>query len=117
MRKVSQNRAGRIADQIHKDIVDILKFKVKDPRVEWVTISDVEVINDNTLAVIYWTIMQGQKKPDAEKALATAKGFIRSELSKGFKTYTIPDLKFTYDDSLERGSRILSLIAQVNNEK
>lgn len=116
MRKYSQNRAGRIADQIHKDIVEILRFKVKDPRVSWVTINEVEVIKDNTLATIYWTILMLEKKSDAAKALDIATGFIRSELAKGFKTYTIPQLKFIYDESLERGSKILSLLDQVHKD-
>lgn len=116
MRKYSQNRSGRIADQIHKDIVDILRFKVKDPRVKWVTINEVEVIKDNTLAVIYWTILMEDKKIDAIKALDTATGFIRSELSKGFKTYTIPQVKFIYDDSMERGAKILDIINKVKKD-
>ena len=116
MRKYSQNRAGRIADQIHKDIVDILRFKVKDPRVSWVTINEVEVIKDNTLATVYWTILMAEKKLDATKALDAAKGFIRSELAKGFKTYTIPQLKFVYDDSLERGTKILNLLHNVHKD-
>ena len=117
MRKYSQNRSGRIADQIHKDIVNILRLKVKDPRVNWITINDVEVIKDNTLAVVYWTILMEDKKDDAIKALDAAKGFIRSELSHGFKTYTIPQLKFVYDESMIRGTKILNLLDQVKKDE
>jgi ribosome-binding factor A len=116
MRKYSQNRSSRIADQIHKDIVTILRLKVKDPRLEWVTINDVEVIKDNTLATVYWTILMEDKKDDAIKALEQAKGFIRSELAKDFKTYTIPQLKFIYDQSLERGTKILNLLHEVQKD-
>lgn len=117
MRKYSQNRSGRIADQIHKDIVDILRFKVKDPRVTWVTINEVIVTKDNTWATIYWTILMEDKKSDATKALEVARGFIRSELSKGFKTYTIPQLKFVFDESQARGAKILNLIDSVKKEE
>lgn len=116
MRKYSQNRSGRIADQIHKDIVDILRFKVKDPRVSWVTINEVEVTKDNTWATIYWTILMEDKRDDATKALEVARGFIRSELSKGFKTYTIPQLKFIFDESQVRGAKILGLIDSVKKD-
>ncbi len=116
MKKYSQNRSGRIADQIHKDIVEILRFKVKDPRVEWITISEVEVTKDNTWANIYWTILDTDKQLDATKALESARGFIRSELSKGFKTYTIPQLKFIFDESLIRGTKILGLIESVTHD-
>ena len=116
MRKYSHNRSLRIADQIQKDMVAILRLKVKDPRIEWITINDVDVSDDCSLAKIYWTVLNEVKRNDVEQVLELAKGFIRSELSKGFKTYTIPQLKFIYDESLARGSKILSILNQVKTE-
>ncbi|MCE2705945.1 MAG: 30S ribosome-binding factor RbfA [Proteobacteria bacterium] len=116
MRKYSNNRSGRIADQIHKDIVVILRSKVKDPRVSWITINDVEVDQEYSTARIYWSILDETKIDGATKALESAKGFIRSELSKGFKTYTIPHIKFIYDESISRGAKILNVINQVSQE-
>ncbi|MDQ5920477.1 MAG: ribosome-binding factor [Pseudomonadota bacterium] len=116
MKKYSHSRSKRIADQIHKDVVQILKFKVKDPRVNWVTINDVEVTDDNTWATIYWTVLPDEKRIDASKALESAKGFIRSELSHGFRTYTIPQLKFVYDESIERGAKILKILDEVKQD-
>lgn len=116
MRRYSSNRQQRIADQIQKDIAAILKNKVKNPKITWVTINDVEIIKDNSLAVIYWTTLDEKKRSGIEKALEEAKGFIRSELAKGFKTYTIPQLKFTYDESLKRGSKILSIINKLSED-
>ncbi len=114
--KKTNPRSGRMADQIHKDIMQILRSRVKDPRVAWVTVNDVEVTNDYSLATIYYTVMDSNEVDNVTKALDKAKGFIRSELSKGLTTYTVPQLKFVYDKSLERGSRILSLISQVSSE-
>ena len=116
MRKYSNNRSGRIADQIHKDVVVILRSKVKDPRVVWVTINDVEVDPELAFAKIYWSILDENKLDEVSKALDSAKGFIRSELAKGFKTYTIPQLKFVHDESLKRGSHILSVLNKVKEE-
>lgn len=116
MRKYSHSRSERIADQIHKDIVVILRSKVKDPRIQWVTVNEVEVTKDNTLAKVYWTVLQDEKRIEVEKALEAAKGFIRSELSQGFKTYTIPQLKFIYDESMIRGSKILGILNQVKHD-
>ena len=116
MRKYSNNRSGRIADQIHKDIVVILRSKVKDPRVSWITINDVEVDQEYSTARRYWSILDETKIDGATKALESAKGFIRSELSKGFKTYTIPHIKFIYDESISRGAKILNVINQVSQE-
>jgi len=115
MKKIN-TRAGRMADQIHKDIMNILRTKVKDPRVTWVTVNDVEITNDYSLASIYYTVLNQSEAGDAGKALEKAKGFIRSELSKGLTTYTVPQLKFVFDESLERGSKILGLISQVSSE-
>ena len=116
MRKYSNNRGGRIADQIQRDIVDILRFKVKDPRISWVTINEVEVNHDNSVAKVYWTVLNQDKREDVTKALTAATGFIRSELSKGFKTYTIPQLSFIYDESVERGRKILDVLDKVKQE-
>ncbi len=116
MRRYSNNRQQRIADQIQKDVVTILRSKVKNPKITWVTVNDVEVTKDNSLAIIYWTTLDESKRKGIEKALEEARGFIRSELSKNFKTYTIPQLKFTYDESLKRGSKILSIINKLSEE-
>lgn len=114
--KKSNTRAKRMADQIQKDLMHILRTKVKDPRVSWVTINDVEVANDYSLAKIYYSVLEKEKQENIAKALESAKGFIRSELSQGLTTYTVPQLKFIFDDSLERGAHILSLINQVSAE-
>ncbi|HRG63237.1 MAG TPA: 30S ribosome-binding factor RbfA [Burkholderiales bacterium] len=114
--KKSANRATRMADQIQKDIMSILRAKVKDPRISWVTVNDVEVANDYSLAKIYYSVLQTEQRDGIAKALESAKGFIRSELSKGLTTYTVPQLKFIFDESLERGSHILSLISKVADE-
>lgn len=116
MRKYSNNRSSRIADQIQKDIVDILRHKVKDPRVSWVTINEVEVTDDYSWAKIYWTLLHIEKRIEVEQVLTKATGFVRSELSKGFRTYTIPQLKFIFDESLERGGKILNILNQVKQE-
>lgn len=116
MRKYSYSRSSRIADQIQKDIVAILRHKVKDSRMIWVTVNEVEVTKDNTIARIYWTVLDEAQRSEIEKALEVAKGFIRSELSKGFRTYTIPQLKFIYDESLVRGAKILNILNQVKED-
>ena len=105
-----------MADQIHKDIMNILRLKVKDPRINWVTVNDVEVSSDYALASIYYSILEKSQKAQIAKALESAKGFIRSELSKGLTTYTVPQIKFIFDESMERGAHILSLISKVNSE-
>ncbi|MEN9946644.1 MAG: hypothetical protein RLZZ293_1030 [Pseudomonadota bacterium] len=110
--KKNTNRGTRMADQIHKDIMSILRSKVKDPRINWVTVNEVEVTHDYSLAKIYYSVLEKDQQPEIAKALERAKGFIRSELSKGLTTYTVPQLRFIFDEALERGSHILSLIGK-----
>ena len=114
--KKNNNRAIRIGDQIHKDLMQIVRHKIKDPRVEWFTVNEVEVTSDCSLAKIYYSLLKTENKDDVANVLEKAKGFIRSELAKGLTTYTVPELKFIFDTSLERGSHILSLISKVSDE-
>ena len=113
MKKVN-NRALRMSEQIHKDIMLILRTKVKDPRIEWVTVNEVTISKDYSLAKIYYSVMIKEQQDKVALALESAKGYIRSELSKGLTTYTVPQLQFVFDQSLERGMHILGLISQVN---
>lgn len=116
MRKYSYSRSNRISDQLHKDISEILQLKVRDPRVKWVTIIEVEVNKDNSVATIYWTLLDEAHRLDATKALQSAASFIRAEVAVGFQTYTIPQLKFVYDESQVRGSKMLNLLNQVKQD-
>ncbi len=74
--KKSSNRATRMADQIHKDIMKNLPNKVKDPRINWVTVNEVEVTNDYSVAKIYYSVLDNSKLQGIGRALASAKGFI-----------------------------------------
>lgn len=114
--KKQNPRVNRMADQIQRDLMHILTYKVKDPRVEWITVNEVEITSDYSLAKVFFSLMDKNKLPGVQKALESASGFIRSELSKGLTTYTVPQLKFVFDESLERGSKILSMINQVSKE-
>ena len=116
MRRYSHQRSKLIADQIQKDIVDTLMHKVRDPRIKWVTINDVEVDEDQSSAKIYWTVLDDTKRQEVIQALASATGFIRTELARKFHTYTIPHLKFVFDDSILRGTKILDIINKANNK-
>jgi ribosome-binding factor A len=114
MKKVnSHTRAKLFADQIHKDVVFILRNKVRDPRLKFITINDVEVTNDYSWATIYWNVLDESKRHDITKALVSCNGFIRSLIAEKFHTYTIPQLKFVFDESLTRGDKILTILSQL----
>jgi ribosome-binding factor A len=112
MKKPSQ-RAHRVGDQIQRELADILKNEVKDPRVGPVTVTGVEVSGDLSHATVRFTHLAGRETgADAAKALARTAGFLRSELSRRLNLYSVPQLAFAYDDSIESGIRMSQLIDQ-----
>ena len=110
MKKPTQ-RAHRVGDQIQRELADLLKNEVKDPRVGHVTITGVDVSGDLSHATVRFSSLAGKDaSPDAAKALARTAGFLRSELSRRLDLYSVPELRFVYDDSIESGIRMSKLI-------
>ncbi|RPJ48724.1 MAG: 30S ribosome-binding factor RbfA [Betaproteobacteria bacterium] len=104
-------RGRRIADQIQRELSDIIRLEIKDPRVDLVTITDVEVTQDNAHAKVFFTVLgEPVQQEAASKALEHAAGFLRSTLAKRIKLRTVPQLHFHYDISVERGMRLSRLI-------
>ena len=107
------SRAARIADQIQRDLSDLIRKELKDPRVGLVTITAVEVTRDLSHAKVYITSLTGAESTDRSiQALQHAAGFLRTQLSHTLKVRSIPQLHFVYDASVERGARLSQLIDQ-----
>jgi ribosome-binding factor A len=110
MKKTSQ-RSLRVADQIQRELSQLLRDEVKDPRVGRVTITGVEVTSDLSHAKVFFSHLAGREHADeAVQALQRTAGFLRSELSHRLGLYSVPQLHFTYDDSIESGMRMAQLI-------
>ena len=105
-------RSRRIAEQIQRELADVIRLELKDPGVAgMVTITDVEVSQDQAHAKVYFTLLGDQQKIDSTAAgLKRAAGFLRRELSHRMKLRTVPQLEFKYDASIERGARLSRLI-------
>lgn len=101
-------RHQRVAEQIQRELADLLQFEVKDPRVAMVTITEVEVTNDLAHAKIYYSA--AQHTPALDQGLHKAAGFLRSQLSQRLMMRTVPQLHFVYDASIERGMQLSRLI-------
>ena len=100
-------RAERVGEQMKQEIMDIVNNKVKDPRVGFLTITDVELTNDLSHAKIFLTVLGSDKEVENTfKALEKATGFIKSELGSRMRLRIIPDLTFEYDESIEYGNKI-----------
>jgi ribosome-binding factor A len=105
------SRLGRIADQIQRDLADLIRSELKDPRVGMITLTGVEVSNDYRHAKIFFTTLGGPEVVmQTQQGLQRASGFLRSQLAGGLTLRIIPELHFVYDDSVERGVRLSKLI-------
>ena len=91
--------------------MDLLRSETKDPRVGMITITAVEVTFDLSHATILFTHFGGAALSDEAMAgLTRASGHLRSELSRRLRLYSVPQLHFRYDDSIESGARLSNLI-------
>lgn len=104
-------RSRRIADQIQRELSDIIRLELKDPRVGMITITDVDVSPDTKNAKVFFTVLGDQSRiDDATTGLRRAAGFLRSALAHRMEMRSIPQLQFAYDASVERGMRLSQLI-------
>lgn len=104
-------RSRRIAEQIQRELSDIIRLELKDPRVGMITIIDVEVTQDQSHAKVFFTTLGDSSRiADATRGLDRAAGFLRSELAHRMKLRIVPQLQFKYDESVERGIHLSQLI-------
>jgi ribosome-binding factor A len=109
--KRTSQRAHRVGDQIQRELADLLANEVKDPRVGPITVTGVDVTADLSHATVRFTHLAGKETARAAAdGLARAAGFLRSELSRRLNLYSVPQLHFVYDDSIESGIRMSQLI-------
>lgn len=112
-------RIGRVKQEILREVNDILRKRVKDPRVTDVTITDVEVTGDLQNATIYYTTHSdlASDRTKAQEGLDKAKGLIRKELGGRLTLYKTPELVFKRDESIDYGNKIDQLIQQLHQEE
>jgi len=113
MRKKSStpNRGFRVADQIQRDLTELIARELKDPRVGMVTIQSVEVTPDYAHAKVFFSLLQGDPELCAQ-GLNQAAGFLRNGLFKRLHIHTVPILHFVFDRTPERAADMNALIAQ-----
>lgn len=105
------SRAQRIAEQIQREMAELIRLELKDPRVGLVTITGVEVTQDYEHAKVFFTLLgEAQQAADSLVGLQRAAGFLRSQLSRRMQLRIIPQLHFIYDESVERGIHLSKLI-------
>ncbi len=105
------HRGLRVADQIQRELSEIIRLEIKDPRVGLITLTGVEVTQDHEHAKVFFTALgEPVQQEAATRALNHAAGFMRSMLAQRLKLRTVPQLRFDYDVSVERGVRLSQLI-------
>ncbi|MCV2215884.1 30S ribosome-binding factor RbfA [Thauera sp. Sel9] len=111
------SRSQRVVEQIRRELAELIRLEVKDPRVGFITLTDVEITPDYAHAKVFFTSMTGEADvPEILKGLRRAGGFLRRELGRRIRIHTIPELHFHYDRSVEEGSRLSRLIDEVVRE-
>lgn len=104
-------RTDRVAQQMQREIAELVRLKINDPRVRLVTITGVEVAGDYSHAKVFFTRLDG-KHEEAQQGLDHASGFLRKHLAGSIKLRIMPQLHFVFDSSVERGSHLSQLIEQ-----
>lgn len=106
------SRSQRMAEQVRRELAELVRDELKDPRVSWVSFTGVKVSKDLSNAVVYYSVMKDEEAEQTGLALNKAAGFLRRELSHRIRSRIVPSLKFIHDTSLERGSSMDALIAR-----
>ncbi|MBB4823887.1 ribosome-binding factor A [Sporosarcina luteola] len=111
-------RSNRVAEQMKKELGDIIGQKLKDPRIGFVTVTDVDVTGDLQQATVFISVLGSDyQKEETLKGLSKAKGFIRSEIGQRIRLRKTPEIDFAFDESVEYGNRIESLLRQVRDDE
>ena len=107
-------RTDRVAEFLQRELSQLIQLEIKDPRLpKFVTISSVNVSSDLNYAKVYFTVLAGDKN-QTTNILNNAASYLRSVLAKTMKMYTVPQLLFVYDESLEYGRHLSKLIDEAN---
>lgn len=102
MQKAKPGRGQRVAEQIARDLAEIIPLEVRDPRVGLVTITGCEITPDYAHARVFFTVI-GSDPARCEAGLAAAAGMLRNKIFKKLRIHTVPTLHFVHDTSVERG--------------
>ncbi len=107
------NRTDRVADYLREELAQLIQRQMRDPRVEMVSITDVEVSKDLGHARVFYTVLGKDSAEEAKPVTDTlnkAAGFLRSQLSRDSSMRSVPQLRFYFDTSVGQGRHMEDLI-------
>jgi len=117
MAKRSSGRPQKLGDLIQRELSELIARELRDPRVGMLTITSVDVSPDLSHAKVFFTLLEKHNLEPTLEGLQRSSGFLRSQLAKRIKLYTTPELRFAYDESVERGDRLSRLIDSANAKR
>ncbi len=111
-------RVERVATAIKEEVSTIIQEEVKDPRIGFITVTDVELSEDLRHAKVFISVYGNEsEKVKALKGLSSAAGFIRSQMGKRIKLRYTPEIVFKWDRSIERGAHIEELLRKIGRDR
>ena len=114
----AHKRPDRVGHLLQKELAALFARGLKDPRVGLVTITGVKMSPDLREARVYWTVHGGEPaRQETERGIEAARGYLRREGGGGLGLRVVPELRFTYDEAIDRGDRIERLLREVHDEE
>ena len=115
---LASRRNDRVRAAMRQEISNMLQRDLKDPRLGFATVTDVRVSGDLQHVQVYVSILGDDvSRQQTMEALESARGYVRSEIGRRVQLRLTPEITFAYDDSIERGARLLRLISEVQGEE
>jgi ribosome-binding factor A len=104
------SRSQRMAEQLRRELAEIVHDEIKDPRVGFVSFTEVRMSRDLSHAVIYCSVLNSEELKESIDILNSAAGFIRKSIGRRIRARIVPTLKFVADESVIRGEAMDELI-------
>ena len=113
----AHNRPERVAHLLQQRLAELFARGLKDPRLGLVTITGVKMSPDLREARVYWTVHgEAEVRKQTERGIEAARGYLRREMGGRLGLRVVPELRFAYDEAIDRGDRIERLLREVHDE-
>lgn len=114
---MTKHRANRLGETIKEEISQMIREDLKDPRIGFVTVTDVEVADDLGHAKVYVSVLGNEHQvKESLEGLKRAAGYVRTEIGKRIRLRHVPEIVFKYDHSIENGAHIAKLLRDAGIE-
>jgi len=105
------SRSQRLGNQVLRTLSELLRFETKDPRLQGISLTSVDLSRDLSVARVYFSLLNPDDEPGpVVDGLEKANGFLRVKLGRALKVRHVPELRFVYDDSAKHAAYISDLI-------